>query len=37
MRARLHLGLEQPTAEAIAALDLKLYVAPLDHHVLPGD
>jgi hypothetical protein len=31
MRAHLHLGLEEPTAEAIAALDLEVYVAPLDH------
>jgi hypothetical protein len=37
MRARVHLGLEEPTAEAIAALDLEVYVAPLDHHVLRGD
>jgi len=29
--------LEEPTAEAIAALDLEVYVAPLDHHVLRGD
>jgi len=37
MQGRVHLGLEEPTAEAIAALDLEVYVAPLDHHVLRGD
>ena len=29
--APLPLGLEKPTSEPIAALDLKRYVAPLDH------
>jgi hypothetical protein len=37
MWARANLGPEEPTAETIAALDLELYVAPLDHHVLRGD
>jgi hypothetical protein len=37
MRARVHLGLEEPTAEVVAALDLEVYVAPLDRHVLRGD
>src|SRR6476619_5123495 len=37
MRAHFHLGPEEPTAEAITALNLEVYVAPLDHHVLHSD
>jgi hypothetical protein len=36
MLARVHLGLEEPAAEAIAALDLEVYVASLDHELLFG-
>jgi hypothetical protein len=34
MRTHVHLGLEEPTAEPIAALDAEVYVAPLDHELL---
>ena len=34
--APLCLGLEKPTSEPIAALDLKRYVAPLNHYQARG-